>query len=61
MTQKTAEANNEFEPKAAAGKKGSSQLSSDFARIAISAAGEQDLEGRFRLSLRSRRLRFLLL
>jgi hypothetical protein len=32
-----------------AGNKGGSRLFSDFARIAISAAGEQDFEGRFSL------------
>jgi hypothetical protein len=38
-----------FVQKVIAGVKGGSRLFSDFARIAISAAGEQDLEGRFSL------------
>jgi hypothetical protein len=38
------------------GGKGGSRLSFDFGAIAISAAGERDLEGRF--SPLSRRLRF---
>jgi hypothetical protein len=38
-----------FFQKAVPGKKGGSRLFSNFARIAISAAGEQDLEGRLSL------------